>query len=106
MPVNRCDPLAYNLGSNLSATGATVAIPGGEYMFWAEGVPVGATVSLQMQAAFTGTWIDVQVFNGSPVKSATLPFSQTEIDLPAGNVRVASTGGTISGLYAGLVGLG
>ena len=77
MPVNRCDPLAYNLGSNLSATGNPVAIPGGEYMFFAEGVPVGATTSLQFQAPFTTTWIDVQVFNGSPVKSATLPFSQT-----------------------------
>ena len=106
MPVNRCDPLAYNLGSNLSDTGAAVAIPGGEYMFWAEGTPAGATTSLQFQAPFTTTWIDVQVFNGSPVKSATLPFSQTAIDLPAGNVRVAITGGTITGLYASLIGLG
>jgi hypothetical protein len=106
MPANRCDPLAYNLGTNLSATGASVMIPGGEYMFWAEGTPVGATVSLQMQAAFTGTWIDVQVFNGSPVKSATLPFSQTGIELPAGNVRMAATGGAPSGLNASLIGLG
>ena len=106
MPVNRCDPLAYNLGSNLSATGNPVAIPGGEYMFFAEGTPVGATTSLQFQAPFTTTWIDVQVFSGSIVKSATLPFTQTSIDLPAGNVRVASTGGTTSGLYASLIGLG
>jgi hypothetical protein len=106
MPINRCDPLAYNLGSNLSATGNPVAIPGGEYMFFAEGVPVGATTSLQFQAPFTTTWIDVQVFNGSPVKSATLPFTQTSIDLPAGNARVACTGGSPTGVYASLQGLG
>jgi hypothetical protein len=46
------------------------------------------------------------VFNGSPVKSATLPFSQTGIELPAGNVRMAATGGAPSGLNASLIGLG
>ena len=106
MPVNRCDPLAYNLASNLSATGASVMIPGGEYQFSAEGVAGGSTISLQFQAPFTTTWIDVQVFNGSPVKSATLPFSQTGIELPAGNVRMAATGGAPSGLNASLIGLG
>jgi hypothetical protein len=106
MPVNRCDPYSYKLANNLSASGAAVAIPGGEYDFFAEGVAGGSTVSLQFQAPFTTTWIDVQVFNGSPVKSATLPFSQTDIELPAGNVRMAATGGAPSGLNASLIGLG
>jgi len=106
MPTNRCDSLAYTLAANLSASGPSVMIPGGEYMFFAEGTPGGSTISLQMQAAFTGTWIDVQVFNGSPVKSATLPFTQTGIELPAGNVRMAATGGAPSGLNASLCGLG
>ena len=106
MPVNRCDPYSYRLANNLSASGAAVAIPGGEYDFFAEGTPGGSTISLQFQAPFTTTWIDVQVFSGSIVKSATLPFSQTEIDLPAGNVRLAATGGAPSGLNASLIGLG
>jgi len=106
MPVNRCDSQCYNLGSNLSASGAAVSIPGGEYMFFAEGTPTGSTTSLQFQAPFTATWMDVQVYTGSIVKSATLPFNQTGIDLPAGNVRVASTSGSVAGLYASLLGLG
>jgi hypothetical protein len=106
MPVNRCDPLAYKLASNLSATGAAVMIPGGEYMFFAEGTAGGSTISLQTQAAGTASWIDAQVFTGSIVKSATLPFTQTGIELPAGNVRMAATGGAPSGLNASLIGLG
>ena len=106
MPVNRCDPLAYNLGSNLSATGAVVSIPGGEYMFFAEGTPGGATISLQALTPFTGAWKDVGVFSGAIVKSATLPFTQTLIELPAGQVRVACTGGSPTGIDASLIGLG
>ena len=106
MPVNRCDPLAYNLGSNMSATGNPVAIPGGDYMFFAEGVAGGATISLQALTPFTGAWKDVGVFSGAIVKSATLPFSQTLIELPAGQVRVACTGGSPTGIYASLIGLG
>lgn len=105
MTVRRCDSSAYTLASNLSATGAAVAIPGGEYTFTAEGAPAGATVGLQMQTS-NGSWVTVQVFTGSQVQSATLPFSQTGIDLPACNVRMVATGGAPSGLYASLVGLG
>jgi hypothetical protein len=105
MPIRRCDSTSYTLASNLSASGPSVMIPGGEYMFTASGTAGGSTISLQMQDP-SGNWIDVQVFSGSIVKSTTLPFSQTGIDLPAGNVRMAATGGAPSGLYASLTGLG
>ena len=105
MPIRRADDAAYTLASNLSATGAAVAIKGGEYQFSAEGTVGGSTISLQFQTP-NGTWSDLLIFAGSPVKSTTLPFTQTQIDLPAGNVRMAATGGTPSGLYSYLVGLG
>ena len=105
MPIRRADDSAYTLASNLSATGSAVAIKGGEYQFSAEGTVGGSTISLQFQTP-NGTWSDLLIFAGSPVKSTTLPFAQTQIDLPAGNVRMAATGGTPSGLYSYLVGLG
>ena len=103
MPVRRSDSLAYTLAVNLSASGASVAIPGGEYLFSAEGTAGGSTISLQMQSP-NGTWSDVSIYGGNAIKTLTLPFSQTGIDLPAGNVRMATTGG--SALYAYLIGLG
>lgn len=105
MPVRRADDTAYPLAANLSATGLAVAIKGGEYHFMAEGTVGGSTISLQSQSP-NGTWSDVQVFAASAVKFTTLPNTQTGIDLPAGNVRMAATGGAPSGLYASLVGLG
>lgn len=105
MTVRRCDDQPYVLASNASATGNAVVIRGGEYIFLAEGTVGGSTVSLQVQTP-NGTWVDVQIFSGSLVKTTTLPFAQTQVDLPAGNVRVALTGGTPSGIYAYLVGLG
>lgn len=105
MTVRRCDSNAYTLASNLSATGPSVAIPGGEYVFNADGTPTGATIGLQMQM-LDGNWSDISVYSGSKVNSTTLPFTQTGIDLPACNVRMAATGGTPTGLYAYLVGLG
>jgi hypothetical protein len=50
--------------------------------------------------------MDVQVFTGSIVKFTTLPANQSDIGLPAGNVRCALTGGTPSGINSYLVGLG
>ena len=106
MPVRRSDSLNYPLASNLSASGAAVAIPGGEYAFMAEGTLGGSVISLQAQSP-NGTWRDVSVYSGAAVKtSGTLPYSQTGIDLPAGNVRMAVTGGAPSALYAYLIGLG
>lgn len=105
MPTNRCDSLKYDLAINLSASGSAVLIPGGEYLFVVEGTPSGATVSLQVQSP-NGTWSDVSVYSGSKVSATALPFAQTGIDLPAGNVRMAATGGTPTGLYAYLIGLG
>ena len=105
MPVRRADDQLYPLAANLSATGAAVAIKGGEYQFIAEGTVGASTISLQMQSP-NGTWSDVSIFSGSPVKSTTLPYGQTGIDLPAGNVRMAATGGAPSALFASLVGLG
>lgn len=105
MPIRRCDAAQYPLAVNLSATGNPVAIPGGEYIFLAEGTPVGATISLQVQSP-NGTWVDVNVYSGSKVSATVLPYAQTAIDLPAGNVRMAANGGTPTGLYAYLIGLG
>lgn len=105
MALRRCDDKVYTLASGLSATGSAVAIPGGEYMFFVEGTVSGATISLQIQAP-SGNWVDVQVYTGAVVKFTVLPGNQTAIDLPAGNVRMASTGGAPSGLNAYLVGIG
>lgn len=105
MPIRRADDLTYTLASNLAVTGASVAIKGGEYMFTAEGTVGGATISLQFQTP-NGTWSDVSIFANSIVKSTVLPLVQTQVDLPAGNVRMAVTGGAPSALYSYLVGLG
>lgn len=105
MSVRRADDNAYTLATNASATGSAVAIMGGEYQFLAEGTVGASAISLQMQSP-NGTWADVQVFAASAVKFTTLPNAQTGIDLPAGNVRMAATGGAPSALYASLVGLG
>ena len=90
MPVIRRDDQTYLLASNASSTatgvnsGNGVNVPGGEYMFMAEGT----------------------VFTGAVVKFTTLPGNQSGIDLPAGLVRMAATGGTPAGLYAYLIGNG
>jgi hypothetical protein len=105
MPIRRADDTTYALAAAASATGASVSIRGGEYLFIVDGTVSGATISLQIQAP-SGAWADVQVFTGSVVKFTTLPGSQTGVDLPACNVRMAATGGTPSGLNASLVGLG
>jgi len=111
MPIRRSDDLSYTLASNATSTasgvnsGNGVAIKGGEYHFFAEGTVGGSTISLQIQSP-NGTWSNVLVFSGSAVASTTLPFSQAQIDLPPGLVRMAATGGTPTGLYSYLVGLG
>ena len=105
MPIRRCDDNAYTLLAAGSATGAAVLIKGGEYMFMADGTVGASTISLQVQSP-SGTWMDVQVFTNSIVKFTVLPGSQAAIDLPAGAVRCACTGGTPSGINAYLVGLG
>jgi phage-related tail protein len=105
MPIRRADDQQYALLVGGSATGAAVAIKGGEYQFMVDGTAGGTTASLQIQSP-SGAWMDVQVFTGSVVKFTTLPGNQSAIDLPAGNVRCALTGGTPSGINAYLVGLG
>lgn len=111
MPVRRADDTAYTLATAASSTatgvnsGNGVPIPGGEYQFMVDGTAGGATISLQLKSP-SGVWMDAQVFTGSVVKFTTLPGNQTAIDLPAGLVRMATTGGTPSGLNAYLLGLG
>ena len=105
MAIRRADDLTYTLLSNGSATGAAVAIKGGEYMFTAEGTVGASTISLQIQTP-NSSWVDVQVFTGSIVKFTVLPGNQSAIDLPAGNVRCACTGGTPTGIFAYLIGMG
>jgi hypothetical protein len=105
MSIRRADDNQYALLVGGSATGSAVPIKGGEYMVFFDGTIGGATVSLQTQSP-SGVWMNVEVFTGAVVSYTTLPRSQTGIDLPAGNVRVALTGGTPSGVNAYLVGLG
>lgn len=105
MSVRRADDSAYTLLSAGSATGAAVPIKGGQYHFQVDGTAGGSTISLQVQSP-SGVWSDVQIFAASLVKFTTLPGNQTGIDLPAGNVRCAITGGSPSGINAYLVGLG
>lgn len=105
MSVRRADDRLYVLGTGLSANGNAVTILGGEYMFMADGTAGGSTISLQVQMP-SGSWTDVQVYTGSIVKFTTLPANQTAVDLPAGVVRVACTGGVPIGVNAYLVGLG
>jgi len=103
--VRRADDNSYTLATNASATGSGVNIRGGEYMFCVDGTVGGATVSLQFLLP-SGQWSVVSVFNSSAVQSTTLPYAQTAIDLPAGQVRLGVASGTPSGLNASLVGLG
>ena len=105
MPIRRADDTTYTILSNASATGPATAIRGGEYLFTCEGTVGTSTISLQVQTP-NGTWTDVQVFTGGVVKFTALPGNQTGIALPASNVRVACTGGTPTGIYGHLIGLG
>ena len=105
MPTRRADDVAYTLLTAGAATGSAVLIKGGEYQFMVDGTAGGSTISLQLQSP-SGVWMDAQVFTGSVIKFTTLPGNQTGIDLPAGNVRCACTGGTPSGINAYLIGLG
>jgi len=105
MPNRRADDTAYTLLSNGSATGAAVMIRGGSYIVQFSGTISGATVSLQIQDG-NGSWADVEVFTANAIRYTVLPKAQTGVVLPAGNVRCALTGGSPSGIYAYLVGLG
>ena len=104
MPTRRADDLAYTLASNANASGSAVAIKGGQYMFMVEGTIGGSTVTLQIKTP-NGTWANVTAYD-SAVSATALPYADTPIDLPSGDVRVALTGGTPSAIYAYLVGLG
>lgn len=105
MSTRRADDLSYTLLSNGSATGAATPIKGGTYIVQFSGTISGATISLQVQD-LAGAWADVEVFTANAIRYTTLPKAQTGVNLPAGNVRVALTGGTPSGINAYLVGLG
>lgn len=106
MTVRRSDDRQYVLASNATATGSDIQIPGGEYMFLANGTIGGSTISLQIKLP-DNSYADVKSLNGNAVISSTiLPFAATYMDLPAGVVRVALTGGTPSAINAWLVGVG
>lgn len=105
MPNLRTDSATYALLVNGNATGASVRITGGEYMVYFDGTISGATISLQTQSP-SGQWMDVEVFTANPVRYTALPRSQTGINLPAGQVRCALSGGSPTNINAYLVGLG
>jgi hypothetical protein len=102
----RSDSLVYPLAAAASATGAAVAVRGGQYSFMADGTVGGSTISLQIQMP-DGSWCDVGALAGNAiVKNTVLPFVVTPIMLPACNVRAAVTGGAGVSLNAWLAGIG
>lgn len=102
----RADAQVYTLATALAASGAGVAVRGGEYAFLANGTVGGSTISLQIQMP-DASWADVGALAGNAiVKSTTLPFVVTPVVLPACVVRMAATGGTPSALNAWLAGIG
>lgn len=106
MTVRRSDDRLYTLASAASATGSDVQIPGGEYMFLASGTISGATISLQIKLP-DGSYSDVKSLNGNTlINSTTLPVAISAVDLPAGVIRMALSGGTPTGINAYLVGCG
>ena len=105
MPIRRGDDTSYLLGSGLTVTGNGVNIRGGEYIFHVDGTVGGATISLQVLSP-NSIWATVTIFSGSAVSATVLPYAQTNIVLPAGQVRVAITGGAGTTITAHLVGLG
>lgn len=108
MSIRKADDIAYVLGEGLTATGNAVAVKGGEYLFMVNGTAGGGTdFRLEVQAP-NGTWSRLQVFTGSVVSftAANLPISQTGIDLPSCNVRLAVVGGAATSINAYLIGLG
>jgi len=97
---------SYTLGDNISATGHPVAIVNGDYAIFVEGTLGGAQIDLQVEGR-PGSWYVVRVADtGSTITPATLPYMNTPLRLPAGQYRLAVTGGTPSGIYAKLVCIG
>lgn len=93
-------------GTALAATGPATPIRGGRYLFSAAGTAGGATISLQVQL-LDNSWCDVGALAGNAiVKSTTLPFVVTPVELPACTVRCAVTGGAGSSVSAVLAGGG
>ena len=104
MPVRRADDPLYTLGVNLTATGAPVAIKGGEYTLFADCTGTNGTMSFQMLSP-SGVWIDVQLY-GAFIRTTGFGMLQVGLLLPAGLVRIATNGGATTGLNAYLVGMG
>lgn len=108
MTIRRADDNLYALGTGLTATGASVAVRGGDYLFVVAGnIGAASAVALEVQAP-DGTWSKIQVFTGSVVSfpAAQIPTSQTGIELPPCNVRAAIAGGAATSISVWLVGLG
>lgn len=104
MPIRRADDTLYTLGVNLSGTGAPVAIKGGEYALFADCTGTNGAMSLQMLSP-SGVWIDVQIY-GAMIRTTGVGMLQVGLLLPAGLVRIATTGTVTTGLSAYLVGMG
>ena len=104
MPVRRADDTLYNLGVNLTVTGSPVPIKGGEYALFVDCTGTNGTNSLQMLSP-SGTWIDVQIY-GAFIRTTGPTMLQVGLLLPAGLVRIATTGGATTGLNAYLMGMG
>ena len=104
MPIRRADDTAYTLGVDLTANGNAVPIKGGEYALFADCTGSNGTMSFQMLSP-SGTWIDVQLY-GAFMRTTGLALLQVGLVLPAGLVRIATTGTLTTGMSAYLVGMG
>jgi hypothetical protein len=104
MPIRRADDTLYTLGVNLTANGSPVPIKGGEYALFADCTGTNGSLSLQMLSP-SGIWIDVQLY-GAFIRTTGVTMLQVGLLLPAGLVRIATTGGATTGLNAYLVGMG
>jgi hypothetical protein len=104
MPIRRADDTLYTLGVNLTANGSPVPIKGGEYALFADCTGTNGNLSLQMLSP-SGIWIDVQLY-GAFIRTTGVTMLQVGLLLPAGLVRIATTGGATTGLNAYLVGMG
>lgn len=82
--------------SNGSATSPAFDCPGGDCVFMAAGTFGGATVSLQVQLPDGSTWL------AAGTNTTLTAAGGGYVILPPGQIRVAVTGGSPSGLYASI----
>lgn len=81
--------------NNASATGASVKVDGGKYLWVEDGTQGGATITLEFLDPVSGAWVAV-------AGTASTDDAAALVELAEGNYRAAVAGGTPSALYAAL----